>query len=514
MDEYNIIIGGDKLTNEEVKRNEDFGQLLKKHQHFVKKRKWIAGGLIAAGVFLITALVLYFNSLKKENEEVEIKSIELIDEKEITPVFGIELDRKEFVINSEKGAVLSYDNTVIEIPEQAFVDSLGNKITGEVSIFYKEFHNPVDFFISGIPMTYDSAGTEYQFESAGMFDIRGEQNGEPVFIDKSIRVVLGSQQEGDYFNKYYYDEEKDSWDFIAKDDAVYETLADTNTVIEIDDKEIQLIDKEIATIKKLKPSKKSAGSACIKLEMDSNEFPQFRGFKDILFEIDVTDNNFSEDLAQVEWDDIKLRKKDGIFELLFFKKFKKTTIRTKPVFKGETFNKALSIYNTENGRKLDSLNDVRENLMGSVNQFNNEASVSSNLGVFVTRIFEVNNFGIYNSDCPRRMPKGQLLATEYLKKSDQVEKDTLKLKKLYLVEENKNILYTLSPSSTLSYNPNNKCVLWGVTIDNKLVVYKATEFAKIPLNHKGIYNIEFEVIEKDLYAEENIKKELDIGALF
>jgi hypothetical protein len=513
MKESKIIIGENKLTDEEVNKNEDFGQLMKKHQQFVKKKKWIVGGLIAVGVFLIMVFLIYVPFLSNEKIEPIESDTELTQEKGITPVFGIELDRKEFVVDSEKGAVLSYNNTLIEIPDQAFVDSNGNVITGDVSIFYKEFHNPVDFFISGIPMVYDSVGTEYQFESAGMFDIQGVQNGVPVFIDKSIVVKLASEQNGNYFNKYFYDEEVEEWKFISKDNALYTVMSDS-TLVEDDDINVEIIDKAITKIEKLKPSKKSPESICIKLEMDSNEFPEFRGFKDMLFEIDKSDKNFSEDLAKVEWDDIKLRKKDEFFELLFFKKFKKTTIRTKPVFESDNYNKALAIYISENGKLLDSLSKELDKRMGSVSQFNNEVRANSNLGAFVTRIFEVNDFGIYNSDCPRRMPKGQLLATQYLKKSDKIKKDTIRLKKLYLVEENKNILYTLSPSGTLSYNPNNKYVIWGVTIDDKMVVYKAKEFAKIPLNHEGIYNIEFEVIDKDLYAEEKIKKELDIDALF
>lgn len=513
MEESNITIGNNKLTDEEVKRNEDFGQLMKKHQQFVRKKKWRIGGGIAAGFFLIVVLAVYFNKLIKSNEEPSYTELE---EKGITPIFGIELDKKEFVIESDKGAKLSYNDTEIEIPESAFVDSSGNAISGEVSIFYKEFHTPADFFISGIPMTYDSAGETYHFESAGMFDIRGEQNGIPVFLDKSIRVKLASQQSGNYFNQYFYNEEEQKWQFIEKDKAIITQLADTVAVDSGEElkEEIKEIKSEIATLKAEKPKKKSVGSICIKLETDSNEFPEFDGFKEMLFEIDETDKNFSEELAGIEWDDIKLRKKEAVFELIFFKKFKKTILRTRPVFEGDAYNKALAKYWLLTKNKMDSLTNELDKRINTVSQFNNEVNFSSNLGFFVTRIFEINNFGIYNSDCPSRMPKGQLIAIEYLKKSDNLEKDTLKLKQLYLVEENKNTLYTLSVKSSISYNPNNKSMLWGVTTDDKLVIYKAKQFAKIPLNHKGIYNLEFEVIEKDLYAEKTIKKELEIEAIF
>ncbi len=513
MEEEKVIIGNNKLTNEEVKANEDFSQLLKKHQLFVKKRNWKIGGLVAAGVFLIVALVLFFTSKIKTKNETKQNTVLVEKEKGITPVLGLALEKKDFVINTEKPNVLNYNNTVIEIPEQAFVDSNGVKISGEVSIIYKDFHTPVDFFLSGIPMTYDSAGTQYHFESAGMFELRGEQNGVPVILEKPIVVKMASQQNGDYFNKYYYDEKLAEWQFISKDKITLSSLPNEVEQAELE-KDLKKTKKEIKKIEQRKPNKKSAESICIKLEMDSSEFPQFRGFKDVLFEIDKSDNNFSEELAKVEWDDIKLKEKNEVFELLFYKKFKKTTLRTKPVFEGENYKKAMAIYLSENKKELDSLTKEQDRLIGSISQFNNEVRSFSDLGGFVTRIFEINNFGIFNSDYPCRMPKGQMIAAEYIEKSEKVKKDTLILKQLYLVEENKNVMYTLFTNGTLSYNPNNKCVLWGVTKDDKLVICKAKDFAKIPLNHKGIYNLEFEVIKKDLYAEEKIKKELDIDALF
>ena len=85
---------------------------------------------------------------------------------------------------------------------------------------------------------------------------------------------------------------------------------------------------------------------------------------------------------------------------------------------------------------------------------------------------------------------------------------------MYLVEENKNILYELRSFSTISFNPQNKYVLWAVTNKNELAVYKAKKFAEIPRNFNGTYNFEMDLITKKIYSLEQVKKTLDLKTLF
>jgi len=53
-------------------------------------------------------------------------------------------------------------------------------------------------------MTYDSAGTKYHFESAGMFEIDGTKNGEKIFIaeGKEIAVDMPCKDLNNKFNFY------------------------------------------------------------------------------------------------------------------------------------------------------------------------------------------------------------------------------------------------------------------------------------------------------------------------
>jgi hypothetical protein len=112
-----------------------------------------------------------------------------------------------FEINTDKDTFIVSDRgSLITIPKNAFIDSLGNEVTGKVNLSYREFHHPAEIILSRIPMTYDSAGTRYHFESAGMFEIDAKQNGKKLRIaaGKSIAVNLASLDTAQTkFNQYY-----------------------------------------------------------------------------------------------------------------------------------------------------------------------------------------------------------------------------------------------------------------------------------------------------------------------
>jgi hypothetical protein len=69
----------------------------------------------------------------------------------------------------------------ITIPENAFVDKEGKDVKGEVTVKYKEIKSPSDIIIENVDMTYDSAGTTYQFQTAGMFDLRAYAGNDECF---------------------------------------------------------------------------------------------------------------------------------------------------------------------------------------------------------------------------------------------------------------------------------------------------------------------------------------------
>jgi len=511
MENSKININREEMTNEEIERDNNFDKLLKKHSQIQRGRKLKVGGMALVGVFLLGLFLVSF--LTKEKTEIK----ELLVENSFNKPFNFDIENKEYLVNNQKGDILNFNNSIIIIPANAFEDSNGNLIEGEVKLTYREFHNPVDFFVSGIPMTYDSAGYEYHFESAGMFEMNGFQNGKPVKLAKPIEVKLASFQEGNYFNKYYFDKEKNKWNYISKDVAelVFSNQEDSILDKKQVEKELVTIKKQIKEIEKSRPILKSKNSTCIKIEVDSMEFPEIVNFKNILFEIDKKDENFSPELAKIEWDDIKLSKKENGYELLFFDEFKRTIINAKPVLDNKEFAKAMKNYEEKNTTTVDNLKTRQRELLSSAKSFSNETAIAASMTNYVYRLFTVNNFGTYNSDFPRRLPKGQMIATLFTYQKEGSKKiDTLTFSTVYLVEENRNALYNLRNTTTISFNPNNKYVLWAVTNKEELAVFSAKKFRKIPKNFAGTYTFELDISDKKVFALEQVKKQLDIKKLF
>ena len=190
---------------------------------------------------------------------------------------------------------------------------------GEVELRYREFHDAVDFFVSGIPMTYDSAGVKYQFESAGMMEMLAYQNGRQINMakGKSINVEMASNYKGTEYNLYKLDTLHNNWSCLGKDKVVSESkaIAKTDSVkrpslqqtpeyktIETKKEAIKK-EKETAITALTKPAAEPRKPMQVNKEkhtfdiaVEPKEFPELAVYKGVLFEIGDENKNFSPSL--------------------------------------------------------------------------------------------------------------------------------------------------------------------------------------------------------------------------
>lgn len=122
------------------------------------------------------------------------------------------------------GTFVHSGGTRVTIPAGSLTDEKGNAITGQVSVSYREFHDPLDILLSGIPMTYDSGGVRNQFETAGMFEIYASQGDKEIFVKPgaSIGIELSSTDAASSFNFYALNEDSKNWDFAGKGGEIKE----------------------------------------------------------------------------------------------------------------------------------------------------------------------------------------------------------------------------------------------------------------------------------------------------
>ncbi len=150
----------------------------------------------------------------KTEEKNTTKTAETAVKKGNFEGFDVAQQVYEFDASEEKNIITDAGTKIKFLPNN-FVDKSGNIIKGKVKITFREFHDLADIMASGIQMTYDSAGVKHNFESAGMFELRGSQNGQDIFIakEKPVKLDLISQKNG-AFNQYYLEETKQNTAFI------------------------------------------------------------------------------------------------------------------------------------------------------------------------------------------------------------------------------------------------------------------------------------------------------------
>ena len=133
------------------------------------------------------------------------------------PVKGMDIYPDVYSVNAMTGSVVEYGSgTRISVPAMAFEDANGTPVQGNVDISYREFRDPIDIVLSGIPMKYDSGGVVGDFKSAGMFEMEASQNGSEVFLrqGKNVDLKFAVTDTASNYNFYRLDEKK-GWTYLS-----------------------------------------------------------------------------------------------------------------------------------------------------------------------------------------------------------------------------------------------------------------------------------------------------------
>ncbi len=392
----NFNINRPKISDEEINKHKDFEKLVRQFKERSLKQaqgdeswwknKKVRYSTVIAGVTVvctITYLSLFnHNSTQKNKHETLITSAP----KKTSPRSFINVPSKHLTIpyttykvnNAAGGSFKHHTATKINVPKNSFVDKAGKEIVGDITIEYREFHDAADIIASGIPMTYDSAGRHFNLESAGMFDIRGSYNGEPVFIkpEKNIEVELASSALENRFNQYYLDTLARNWQYMQRDlarpvpvknttrrfDAPDNKPAETQKLQDLKNQFEVVIPKRIDSVTRLytnktlqlpkakeplRPAQATKGRPTFKLDGSYSEFPELAAFDNVVFEVGPENNNYTPELHEITWSDIKISQgpvkgKNYILTLSYRNRAEKLVVY--PVLSGNDFTKAQGIY--------------------------------------------------------------------------------------------------------------------------------------------------------------------------
>lgn len=560
-----------KVSDEEINKNKDFANLVKQFKeqsikkarndaNFLKNKKVTYATVIAGAAVICT--VTYFTVFNKQKNQqaandktntlrtINTPNTKSLDTKKAfisPPSQKLNVPYTSYKVNSVKGGELAHHTrSKIKVPKNAFVNKKGEEIVGDVEIQYREFHDQAEIIASGIPMRYDSAGTSYTFESAGMFDVRGYQNGEEVFIkpEKPITVELSSRQPADTYNQYYLDTVAQKWNVIKHDTPLAEKRENKNDMFtgelagennktlalknkiggvpkKVDSVKVVYTNKIASIPQPKQPSKpaKATGRPNFELEVNYKDFPELAAFKNALFEVGSENKNYSKELHEITWSSAVVSEgtqKGKNYTLTLKKRDRTEKLIVYPVLTGENYEKALDVYdkkfNEYNAlvakREADEQKLKAEMAAKQQAYIEEEKKLSAELlreqlrirremeaqvakeaenGVTATnvrRVFQVSNFGIYNSDCPRSMPHGPYIEPRYACNSVPLDPANV-----MLVEHGRNIVFDMSSIPyKFMYDKNKKYTLCIVAGGNVYICGKE-EFDKVVKSGSNKFNL-------------------------
>lgn len=423
--------------------------------------------LIGASVLLIA--LLSFRNCSCSRTKEKTKPVIANNNKLLTnpPIPGLDIPYQTFTINpSISNVVYSKYGAKINIPANAFLDSEGNVIKDKVVVSFREFYNPLDFYLAGIPMAFNDNGEEKVLESGGMVELTAQSNKKELFVnpDSKINVDLFSWTKSKDFNLYDLDKAKGTWIERGKDSIQTTTVAGDNI-----------------SLPEIPPMPKVASRDSFTIIDDTKEFPEIEEYKNVHFEpIDIATCRISD--AQ----EMKVKPlKNGIFEVTSIVKFgsfkKESKCLCYLAFKeGKDYSNALKIYQKKYAKLIAKRKQITDKIkfewdkyFGIVKEYNKRQIKDLSGEEKIIRTLTINNFGFVNCDYPTSYPSGGEFNPIYVNENGK----SIELTNVVLVERNTNTLFRYSDK--VKYNPSCDNILWGLTKDNKIAYIKNADFSAI-----------------------------------
>lgn len=485
----NLRIDEKRMNDSDIVRHKDFDTLFRSYRMIhvpVYRKAWFIGTSVAAAA-VIAFLLLYFGIFRNqpgflkndaENHQLTYQDL-VIPDVATPPLIAFEPKAEKFDVNAGGGTINTQSGAQISIPANVFVDKNGNPVTGPVEVRFREFHNPVEFFLSGIPMGFRKDDKMYQFESDGVFEILAFAGDEPVFMDgdQAISIEMNSYFPGE-FETYAYQTEKKKW-FHA---GTHELLA-MNSDYAIRHDESQ--EAEDSLILPVMPRKADRKKDVLNLVVDLSKFPELTPYKGVLFEVNDQWKKYDQKLNGVAWQDASLKpsEKAGQYYLTLVGRDSSVTFAVYPVFSNKDYELAMAVYNEKKMLAEEHFRDrIKQNTPFNASSGNDNRMAEAlqkldrvdyaALLPSGRRKIEVTDLGIYQAGIPREIPTSPIIRP-YI---TDLQGNAIEVATFFLADRNRNILYSFDGAGAVAYTPNAPLLFWIVTKDGNMGVLSPESF--------------------------------------
>ncbi|MES2131702.1 MAG: hypothetical protein V4506_05085, partial [Bacteroidota bacterium] len=257
-----------------------------------------------------------------------------------------------------------------------------------------------------------------------------------------------------------------------------------------------------------KPLKATSGRQQFQLDVNYKEFPELSAFKNAVFEVGTENKNYNSDFSKITWTSAEITEgpqKGKNYTLILTQINRVERLVVYPALTGANYDVALKSYEAKfedyknlaakreaNEKKLkeefeerqakfateqkelyQKLTKERIRLMREQEQQQTEQMASFSNAQKVTRIFNVSNFGICNSDCPHNMPTEAKMNPVFLVNNGA---SFITPGIIYLVCHDKNLVFNYS-YEPVCYNPKDKYTICAMA-NGKLYICDKETFGK------------------------------------
>lgn len=532
MKKNKLNINPSPLTPEDINAGKNFDSF---HQQFQAQHKGpsLLRKLALPGLAVAAAITIAIVMFRMPNN-----NIKTIADFVSPPIEGLERSYEAMTFLVDKGLSITMPSgTVINVPANAFLDEFGNPYTGEATLKYREYTDPVAIALSGIPMNYDSAGVSFTFESAGMFDLVVETNPTGTTAPKALSLANGTvvsvgmpaTSTDTDFNVYELDTASRNWALRGQDSiaplavdtivapapAALATTAPKKKVAEVSDPQLEEMFKTLQSIgdsinyyKNIaltKPVKTSPEGHRFDLDNKVNEFPELVFNELLTWEVAPFTPNFEPAYLGVRWTTAKVTRVSGSnYNINLKRDDVDLNFPVKPVYHGKNYETAVKKYNgklIENENRLVYLQSKQQEWQTKYNGY--KASLQASKGSKSTqelnkqekqyldeynlatasnamyRFVAVTNMGIWNID---RVMKDEYVMAETEFKDSKGE--ILTMHRMFLFEKgiNGTLEFFKMPDNHIvrfKYNPERGYSGLGITKEGKAFLIRPSDIKQI-----------------------------------
>lgn len=387
----------------------------------IKTRKWKVIVPIVLTLITVGSLYAYYLDLIAYPDGIQ-------------QPLGNQIDFVNQDFNSEEDFIFRQPTgTEIIIPGNSLQFENGKKVTGIVTLKFKEYHTAHDIFLSGIPMQFGE-NREKMFSSGGMFEIRAVKDG------KNLRVKKGEEIKVKLAN--YSSKGKEDFEIFKLESDINWGKGKDFELLENENRKIIL---ETASNFPPLPSNPKGDSSSFVFAFEADKlFKHLKVWKNTNWKlIDYTGKIPVDQALRIDWDDLKIKKiSESQFELnLSVKKYHldgtevmfESKIVAEPLLSGEKLAHAMKAYE----KALELYADDIEKINQEAERAEREAALLSS--------FRIMSFGIFN--CDKLIPSESILATVEMEFDFEQELNPL-LNRVtaYLIMEEENGVITYNSS--------------------------------------------------------------------